>query len=128
MTISDSNGPTSARPSSANRSDVTRDGGGSARYQAIDSGGSGGSGSDPYNGSSAGGEARPCALIVWWEEWHTMEDERTCPECAPLHKQWYEQGKGPAPPLHDHCRCWRELVWWDCYQSDGTWESGGRAQ
>ncbi|MGA7672765.1 MAG: hypothetical protein WBW04_20285 [Nitrolancea sp.] len=142
MTISDSSGRTSARGADTSRQagDVTRSGSNSARYEAIDIGGGGGSTIDnskvntdhnvgnAFDGATATGESRPCAVIVWYEEFKTKEDERVCPECGPLDKKWFEVGKGPIPPLHDHCRCIRELVWWDCYQSDGTWQDGGRPQ
>ncbi len=132
MSINDNSGVTAARPAAAARDTSTRSGSGSARYQdvGLDPGAPGGSSSsdNPFDGATAGAESRPCALVIWWEEWQTQEDERTCPECAPLDKQWFEVGKGPSVPLHDNCRCRRVLVWWDCYQSDGTWEKGGRPQ
>ncbi len=142
MTISDNSGRTSTRGADTSRQagGVTRSGSNSARYEAIDIGGGGGNTIDnskvntdhnvgnAFDGATATGESRPCAVIVWYEEFKTKEDERVCPECGPLDKKWFEVGKGPIPPLHDHCRCIRELVWWDCYQSDGTWQDGGRPQ
>lgn len=136
MSISDSNGPTAARPDSSNRSTSTRSTGDSARYQGdlTGSGGSSDSGSSSGDTGSVGGTEgqdlapgdRPCAYVIYSEVWTTAEDEKVCPECAPLDGKWYEQGHGPQPPLHDHCRCTRTVVWWDCYQSDGSWEKGGR--
>ena len=140
MSISDTSGVTSARGDDTSRAadDVTRPGSNSARYEAIDSGG--GSTVDnskvntdhnvgnAFDGSTATGESRPCAKIIWYEAWVTAGDERVCPECGPLQGKWFQVGMGPTPPLHDHCRCDRVLVWWDCYQSDGTWEKGGRPQ
>ena len=41
------------------------------------------------------------------ERWETAGDERTCPECAPLHGRMWQAGDGPAPPLHVNCRCRR---------------------
>jgi SPP1 gp7 family putative phage head morphogenesis protein len=38
--------------------------------------------------------------------WQTAEDERTCPECAPLDGQVFLLGKLPGPVLHANCRCW----------------------
>ncbi|MBI5788965.1 MAG: minor capsid protein [Candidatus Schekmanbacteria bacterium] len=38
--------------------------------------------------------------------WQTAEDERTCPECAPLDEQIYDLGKLPSLPYHPSCRCW----------------------
>ncbi len=140
MSISDSSGTTGSRPTDANRADITRSGSNSARYEATDVGGGASNTVDgskvntdhnngnAFDGSTATGESRPCAKIIWYEEFETQEDERVCPECGPLDKRWYEVGKGPTPPLHDHCRCRRVLVWWDCFQSDGTWEKGGRPQ
>jgi SPP1 gp7 family putative phage head morphogenesis protein len=37
--------------------------------------------------------------------WQTAEDERTCPECAPLDGKVYPLNKLPGPPLHSNCRC-----------------------
>ncbi len=37
--------------------------------------------------------------------WQTAEDERTCPECAPLDGKVYPLDKLPALPLHPLCRC-----------------------
>ena len=137
MSISDNSGVTSTRPASTDRATSTRGDSTTARYQDLNAGGSGGTsspGADPQPPKDQSGldpedpGLRPCAKVIWWEEWHTAEDERVCPECSPLDKRWYEQGKGPVPPLHDNCRCERVLVWWDCYQSDGTWEKGGRPQ
>lgn len=44
------------------------------------------------------------------ERWVTAGDERTCPECAPLHGRTWREGDGPAPPLHVNCRCQRILA------------------
>lgn len=41
------------------------------------------------------------------ERWVTAGDERTCPECAPLHGHTWREGAGPIPPLHVNCRCRR---------------------
>ncbi len=41
------------------------------------------------------------------ERWVTAGDERTCPECAPLHGMTWREETGPAPPLHVNCRCQR---------------------
>ena len=41
------------------------------------------------------------------ERWITTADERTCPECAPLHGATWRSGEGPEPPLHVNCRCQR---------------------
>ena len=142
MSISDSSGSATTRPTSENRADAARGDSGSARYEADDTGsgnsfdqsktgGAANTGSDSgnaFDGADATGESRPCAKIIWYDQWYTAEDERVCPECAPLDGQWFEQGSGPAPPLHDNCRCERRVVWWDCYQSEGSWEKGGRAQ
>jgi len=37
--------------------------------------------------------------------WQTAEDERTCPECAPLDGQVFPLDKLIGPPLHCSCRC-----------------------
>ncbi len=125
MSITDTSGNSSTRPDATARADAARGDSSGARYQSVDVGG----GVDAPGAESGSGKSdRACAKIVWWDEWHTAEDEKVCPECSPLDHQWYEQGKGPVPPLHDNCRCKRIVVWWDCYQSDGTWEKGGRAQ
>jgi hypothetical protein len=133
MSIADSSGLISTRNEPESRGDVTRAGSDSARYESIDVGG----GSSPppqqgakqqpaQDGSGPEGDPRPCAYVVTYEQWATAEDERVCPECAPLDGAWFQVGFGPQPPLHDHCRCYRFVVWWDCYQSDGSWEQGGR--
>ena len=44
---------------------------------------------------------------VVWTRWLTQEDERVCPECGPLDGAVWEDGAGPAPPLHVNCRCLR---------------------
>lgn len=41
------------------------------------------------------------------ERWVTAGDERTCPECAPLHGRTWREGAGPLPPVHVNCRCQR---------------------
>ncbi len=61
-----------------------------------------------------GGSGGGCAEVVVWEAWRTREDERVCPECGPLDGRWFEAGSGPQPPLHSHCRCWREVVSVEC--------------
>lgn len=45
------------------------------------------------------------------ERWVTAGDERTCPECAPLHGRTWTAGDGPTPPLHVNCRCQRLFAW-----------------
>jgi SPP1 gp7 family putative phage head morphogenesis protein len=40
--------------------------------------------------------------------WQTAEDERTCPECAPLDGQVFLLDKLSAPPYHPDCRCYLE--------------------
>ncbi len=57
---------------------------------------------------------RPCAQWVVWQAWITMRDERVCPECGPLHGQWFRRGEGPTPPLHSGCRCERRNVHREC--------------
>lgn len=47
------------------------------------------------------------------ERWATANDERTCPECAPLHGATWREGDGPVPPLHVNCRCQRVVAWTD---------------
>jgi hypothetical protein len=47
------------------------------------------------------------------ERWVTAGDERTCPECAPLHGRAWREGAGPQPPLHVNCRCRRVHAWTD---------------
>lgn len=47
------------------------------------------------------------------ERWVTAGDERTCPECAPLHGRTWQEGDGPMPPLHVNCRCQRVFAWTD---------------
>lgn len=42
---------------------------------------------------------------VVWTRWRTAEDERVCPECAPLDGLVWPEGDGPAPPVHPSCRC-----------------------
>jgi hypothetical protein len=44
------------------------------------------------------------------ERWETASDERTCPECAPLHGRTWRAGEGPTPPLHVNCRCRRTFA------------------
>lgn len=51
-------------------------------------------------------EAAPLIPIVW-TRWQTVLDERVCPECGPLDGYAWEEGDGPAPPLHVNCRCVR---------------------
>ena len=38
-------------------------------------------------------------------QWLTADDERTCPECAPLDRNVFEMVDAPALPAHVHCRC-----------------------
>ncbi len=44
---------------------------------------------------------------VTFEVWATADDERTCPECAPLDGEVWEAGSGIYPTLHPNCRCRR---------------------
>lgn len=132
MSISDNSGRIATRIEPESRGDATRPGSDSARYAAVDIGGGppppdqGVAKPLPSDGSGPEGDPRPCAYVITYEEWATAGDERVCPECGPLDGAWFEVGTGPQPPLHDHCRCYRFVVWWDCYQSDGSWEKGGR--
>ena len=136
MSISDNSGRIATRDAGVtppgSRGDATRPGSDSARYASVDIGGSppppdqGVAKPLPVDGSGPEGDPRPCAYVITYEEWATAGDERVCPECGPLDGAWFEVGTGPQPPLHDHCRCYRFVVWWDCYQSDGSWEKGGR--
>lgn len=48
--------------------------------------------------------------VVKKKEWYCAIDERTCEECAPLHKEIVKlddnfSGGVDAPPLHVNCRC-----------------------
>jgi len=54
-------------------------------------------------------EVAPVVPIVW-TRWRTAADERVCPECGPLDGAAWPEGAGPAPPLHNHCRCVREFA------------------
>jgi F like protein len=45
-----------------------------------------------------------------WTRWKTAEDERVCPECGPLDGKAWPASDGPEPPLHNHCRCIREVA------------------
>jgi SPP1 gp7 family putative phage head morphogenesis protein len=38
-------------------------------------------------------------------QWLTAEDERTCPECAPLDRKVFKIGQAPPLPAHPTCRC-----------------------
>ena len=38
-------------------------------------------------------------------EWYTTQDDRLCPQCAPLHGRKYKFGEVSPPPLHARCRC-----------------------
>jgi len=38
-------------------------------------------------------------------EWLTADDERTCPECEPLHLRVFKVDDAPGPPKHPACRC-----------------------
>ncbi|MBA3379558.1 MAG: hypothetical protein H0T93_11805 [Chloroflexia bacterium] len=43
---------------------------------------------------------------IQWSKWQTANDERTCPECAPMHgRSWPDDRPMPEPPLHVNCRC-----------------------
>lgn len=44
---------------------------------------------------------------VYWFQFQTRGDERTCPECGPINgRQWPEGAQtAPSPPLHVNCRC-----------------------
>ena len=70
---------------------------------------------------------RPCYAWILWEEYCTQEDERVCPVCGPLDGQWFQEGHGPVPPLHDHCRCYRVTVWAECLRN-GDATAGGNYQ
>lgn len=50
------------------------------------------------------------AAVTVWTRWQTAEDEGVCPECGPLDGLAWPDGDGPAPPLHNHCRCAREFA------------------
>ena len=47
------------------------------------------------------GDISPATRAVWV----TMDDERVCPECGPLHETVTRQ----VPPLHPQCRC--NVLW-----------------
>ena len=51
--------------------------------------------------------SRPQLIPTFWSRWVTANDERTCPECAPLDGAAWPIDDGPRPPLHTHCRCER---------------------
>ncbi len=38
-------------------------------------------------------------------KWLTAQDERTCPECAPLDGRVFKIDEAPGPPKHPACRC-----------------------
>ena len=38
-------------------------------------------------------------------QWHTMEDEKVCGECAPLDGKYFDEEACPRIPLHYNCRC-----------------------
>jgi SPP1 gp7 family putative phage head morphogenesis protein len=38
-------------------------------------------------------------------QWLTADDERTCPECAPLDGKVFDVGEAPSLPRHPSCRC-----------------------
>jgi SPP1 gp7 family putative phage head morphogenesis protein len=44
--------------------------------------------------------------VITMMEWHTANDERVCPVCAPLEGQQFPVDGGQAPPAHVSCRCW----------------------
>lgn len=52
------------------------------------------------------GSARWESAVVW-TRWRTAADERVCPECGPLDGMTWPADEGPAPPLHNRCRCER---------------------
>jgi hypothetical protein len=82
-------------------------------------------GPDPgYVTPPAQGE-RPCVEVVLWDAWYTQADERVCPECGPLHGQWFRQGEGPQPPLHADCRCFRQFVREECVTRRGGGAGSG---
>jgi SPP1 gp7 family putative phage head morphogenesis protein len=44
-------------------------------------------------------------------QWLTADDERTCPECAPLDGKVFKIDEAPAMPAHPGCRCaWTSVV------------------
>ena len=45
--------------------------------------------------------------VLVWERWMTVQDERVCSQCGPLHGRLFAHGVGPMPPLHPGCRCQR---------------------
>lgn len=55
------------------------------------------------------------AIGVTQLEWYTMQDERVCPICAPMHGKRrsvngrYESGMS-GPPAHPYCRCGEAIV------------------
>ena len=51
--------------------------------------------------------SRPQLIPTYWSRWVTANDERTCPECAPLDGATWPLDEGPQPPLHANCRCER---------------------
>lgn len=55
--------------------------------------------------SNKGAEQRYRQEGVERVEWYTALDERTCPECFPLHGKTYAINDGPRPALHPNCRC-----------------------
>ncbi|MDI3340857.1 MAG: hypothetical protein QJR03_10020 [Sphaerobacter sp.] len=57
---------------------------------------------------------RPCQQWRFWDEYRTVQDERVCPVCGPLHGRRFVRGTGPQPPLHPGCRCSRVEVWAEC--------------
>jgi len=45
-----------------------------------------------------------------WYIFHTHDDERVCPECAPLDGAPINGADtNQHPPLHTNCRCWLTL-------------------
>jgi hypothetical protein len=79
-------------------------------------------------------EVRTDIVAIRRVRWETASDERTCPECAPLHgRTWREDQPGPTPPLHVNCRCrvvparteWqvrRVVTWRTRWITQPTWE------
>ena len=124
MSISDTSGTASSRPASSSRHTSSRDTPAGGRFATAQ-------GTPPVRGTEehiidphqpeepdepdepVQGE-RECQEWLFWDEWITMRDERVCPECGPLHGQWFRQGVGPHPPLHSGCRCRRRLVYREC--------------
>ena len=44
-------------------------------------------------------------------QWSAALDSRTCPSCAPLDGQWWDERKdAPKVPIHVNCRCQLLLI------------------